>query len=228
MNEKIFKTILWKENIIFLKSCFPVCVLYYAIELYFYINNQKNNLSLNDGFLATQIFSFVAINIAVIGCLISSLNMGIDIKAKIMPILLGMTKKKEIIWLAKVVYSFIVGLISSLVGSGLIIYSYTTQRTIEGNIACYFEYILAGSLVGLAFVTINMLFTWIIKYEVIILIISLILPVALIMLLIFLIDLIQKISLTIIGILALVSLLFVVGSFFIIVKLPNSLFVEKV
>lgn len=227
MKDKIFKTIIWKENRIFFKSCLPICILYFGMELYFFLNNISNVIFINEDLLRGQLFTFTCVNIALVGSLVSSFNMGFDLKAKILPVLLGMTKKKEIIWLAKTIYSFIVGVAFSFIGIVAMIFTYSKKGNLN-NIMSDFEYVLAGVIVGLAFITINMFFLWIIKYEVIMTLMSLILPVVLIVAIVNLLDYLQKLSFIVIGITTIISIALIFGSVLLIKKIPNSLFVDKV
>ncbi len=228
MKNKILKTIIWKENKVFFKSCFPLCLLYFGLELYFFISNINNAVIFNEKILRGQLFIFTALNMAVMGSLISNINMGVDMKAKVMPILLGMTKRKELIWLAKVVYSFIVGFILSIVGCVAMMYMYFQKGYIAVNFVTDIEFIITGILIGLSFIAINMLIIWIIKREIIVMMISLILPVLLIISIMMLMDTFQKISVGVIGIVAIVGFILIISSYFFIKKIPNALLLDKV
>ena len=176
----VIKAVFWKENKIFLKSIFPICAMYFLILVYVFDNTIKS-LIINYSdfrFLTKYIVLFTILLVIIEGGMTFNMSMGIDIKEKVLEPLIPLTNKIDDIWISKVFYSSLVGMVFGVCGDVFLI---ARLKIVNSNLDIYYIirlifFIGAGVLLALVYNVINSLLTWIIKYEIIILVITLCMP----------------------------------------------------
>lgn len=122
MNNTV-RAILWKENKVFITSIFPLCVMYFLMIIVVFDNTVKTLMNNNSDpiFLILYMVLLTTVVVVIIGCMTFNMSIDIDIKDKTLEPLLALTNKPEDIWISKVLFSSLIGIVFGFCGDVIFI-----------------------------------------------------------------------------------------------------------
>ena len=179
--KKIVKAMLWKECKFFVKSSFPMFLMYigaFTFGVWYLLKQMYSLHALSNEVLNSYIFIYILGTIIMAGGISLSLSAAADIKEGTLNSLLASVGKASEVWLGQLLFSEILTLVSVFAGTlgVLVVLKINLGFEFHFEMRSLLLWVIVGPSIGMLYLAVNLFLLWIIRYQAFMMIPGMLMP----------------------------------------------------